>query len=348
MSHPEFRDIFKEVEAPAGASAESVRRAFGAILSGAWTPVQVAGFAVALRLRGETAEQIGAAARALREAMVPLRHEHTVVLDTCGTGGDGLGTVNLSTGAAVLAAAAGVAVAKHGNRAVSSRAGSADVFEALGVRIDTSVEQATRIFESEGLVFLMAPTHHPAMRHGGIARRELGIRTLFNCLGPLANPAGATHQLLGAYADALRPVLAQTLRDLGTQRAWVVRGTDGMDEISPYAPTNVTVLDAGVIQDQQLTPEDFGFETSPAGAAKGGDAQENAGILETVLAGKPHPARNAIAVNAAAALCVALGLEPKAAGERVEALLKSGAGAATLARMRLASQAGGENRDPAR
>ncbi|HMR08563.1 MAG TPA: anthranilate phosphoribosyltransferase, partial [Polyangiaceae bacterium] len=225
MSHPEFRDIFKEVEAPAGASAESVRRAFGAILSGAWTPVQVAGFAVALRLRGETAEQIGAAARALREAMVPLRHEHTVVLDTCGTGGDGLGTVNLSTGAAVLAAAAGVAVAKHGNRAVSSRAGSADVFEALGVRIDTSVEQATRIFESEGLVFLMAPTHHPAMRHGGIARRELGIRTLFNCLGPLANPAGATHQLLGAYADALRPVLAQTLRDLGTQRAWVVRGT---------------------------------------------------------------------------------------------------------------------------
>jgi anthranilate phosphoribosyltransferase len=338
MTHPEFRDIFAEVEAPEGASADSVRRAFGAILSGAWTPVQVAGFAVALRMRGETAAQIGAAARALREAMVPLRHTRALVLDTCGTGGDGLGTVNLSTGAALLAAAAGIAVAKHGNRAVSSRAGSADVFEALGVRIDLDVEKAARVFGTAGIVFLMAPTHHPAMRHGGVARRELGIRTIFNCLGPLANPAGATHQLLGAYDDALRPVLAQTLCDLGSERAWIVRGSDGMDEISPYAPTNVTVLDGGAIRELRVTPEDFGFETSPAGAAKGGDARQNAAILQAVLAGEAHPARNAIAVNAAAALCVALGLETKAAGARITELLDSGAAAKTLAQLRDATQ----------
>ena len=311
MSHPSFRDVFAEVASDRGASGDCVRRAFDAILSGAWTPVQVAGFAVALRMRGETPEQIAAAARALREAMVPLPHTFGEVLDTCGTGGDGLGTVNLSTAAALLAAAAGVPVAKHGNRAVSSRAGSADVFEALGVRIDLSVEQATKVFQSSKLVFLMAPTHHPAMRHGGVARRELGIRTIFNCLGPLANPAGATHQLLGAYDDALRPVLARTLQDLGTKRAWIVRGQDGMDEISPYAPTNVTRLDAGGIRDQVVTPEDFGFATSPPGAAEGGDAKHNAAILRSSLEGRAPsgPGRHRAECGGCAVRCIGFGNE---------------------------------------
>ncbi|MEZ4223880.1 MAG: anthranilate phosphoribosyltransferase [Polyangiaceae bacterium] len=337
MSQLTFQEVFGELVSGPGASAETVSRAFDAILAGDWTPVQVAGFAVALRLRGETPEQIAAAARALRRAMVPLRHDFPKVLDTCGTGGDGLATLNLSTAAALLAAAAGVPVAKHGNRAVSSRAGSADVFEALGVRIDLSGPAAEHVFAAERMVFVMAPTHHPAMRHGGVARRELGVRTIFNCLGPLANPASATHQLLGAYADDLRKTLARTLHGLGTQRAWVVHGTDGMDEISPYAPTRVTVLDGDTLEEMTVEPEDFGVPTSAPGAAVGGDAEQNASALETILAGKPHPARNAVLINAAAALCVANGLEPREGGKLASELLDSGAGLAKLAALRAAT-----------
>ena len=239
-----FPEVFAELTSPVGIAPARVREVFDTILRGEWTPVQVAGFAVALRLTGESAETIEAAARSLREAMLPVEHGLPRVLDTCGTGGDGSGTLNLSTGAAIIAAASGVVVAKHGNRAVSSRAGSADVLEALGVRTDLPASAAAPLLRQLGIAFLMAPTHHPAMRHGGVARRELGIRTIFNCLGPLANPARATHQLLGAYDDALRPVLATTLGALGVTRAWVVRmatiavrqGNRGVAGWSPSAP----------------------------------------------------------------------------------------------------------------
>jgi anthranilate phosphoribosyltransferase len=327
---PRFAQVFAELTAPGGISPGSVRRVFDAILAGQWTPVQVAGFAVALRLCGESAELISAAAESLRAAMLPVAHGLPLVLDTCGTGGDGQGTLNLSTGAALIAASAGVPVAKHGNRAVSSRAGSADVLEALGIPLDVPPTAAAEVLQKCGIAFLMAPAHHPAMRHGGVARRELGIRTIFNCLGPLANPARATHQLLGAYSDELRPVLARTLGSLGVEAAWVVRGEDGLDELSPYAATRVTVLANGVIDELVVAPEDFGLTRLAPGAAAGGEAADNAMALLAVLSGQPHPAREAFVLNAAAALVVARGLEPRAAAELARAAIDTGAALRTL------------------
>lgn len=334
-----FPEAFAELERPAGATAETVRRVFDAILRGEWTPVQVAGFAIALRLRGETPEQIAAAAEALRATMVAVDHDFPLVLDTCGTGGDGQGTLNLSTGAALIAAACGVVVAKHGNRAVSSRAGSADVLEALGIPLELGASDAGVLLGEVGITFLMAPAHHPAMRHGGVARRELGVRTIFNCLGPLANPARASHQLLGAYDDALRPILARTLARLGSERAWVVRGADGLDEVSPHGVTRVSRLQGGVIDELEIHPEDFGLAPSPRGATQGGSADDNARALGAILAGEAHPARDALLLNAAAALVVALDLPPRDARARAQEALDSGAAAHTLERWRRAARA---------
>lgn len=335
---PTFAEVFGEITSEAGISPSRVEAVLGAILEGGWTPVQVAGFAVALRLRGETPETIAAAARALRRAARPVTHRYAAVLDTCGTGGDGAGTLNLSTGAALIAASAGVAVAKHGNRAVSSRAGSADVLAALGIPLDLTPVAAGAVLDEVGITFLMAPVHHPALRHGGVARRELGIRTIFNCLGPLANPAGATHQLVGAYDDALRPTLGRTLRDLGLVRAWVVRGEDGLDEISPSAPTRVTELSGGALAERVVAPEDFGLRRLAPEAYAGGDADENARVLERVLADEPHPARDAVLLNAAAALVVARGLAPREAARTAAEQLTSGRAAALLGAWRAAAQ----------
>jgi anthranilate phosphoribosyltransferase len=339
VTAPRFADVFAEITGASGISPASMRRVFDAILGGEWTPVQVAGFAVALRLTGERAELIAAAAESLRAAMIPVEHGLPRVLDTCGTGGDGRGSLNLSTGAALIAAAAGVAVAKHGNRAVSSQSGSADVLEALGVPIDVAPEHAGGVLRECNIAFLMAPAHHPAMRHGGIARRELGIRTVFNCLGPLANPARATHQLLGAYDDALRPVLAETLRSLGVTRAWVVHGEDGMDEVSPHGPTRVTVLDQGGLEERVISPEDFGLAPLPEQAVRGGDAADNARVLTAVLAGEEHPSRDAFLLNAAAALVVADGGGPREALARAREALASGAARRTLEHWRSVARA---------
>jgi anthranilate phosphoribosyltransferase len=328
--NPRFADVFSEIESTSAVTPQTVRAVFDAILRGEWTPVQVAGFLVALRLTGHSAELIAAAADAMRNAMVAVDHGLPRVLDTCGTGGDGLATLNLSTGAAIIAAACGVPVAKHGNRAVSSRSGSADVLEALGIPVDMPADQAAPILREVNIAFLMAPTHHPAMKHAALARRELGIRTLFNCLGPLANPARATHQLLGAYDDALRAVLARTLRALGTQRAWVVHGTDGLDEISPYAPTRVTELDGQSLTELVVAPEDFGLVPLPAGALAGGDAEFNAQALRVVFSGQAHPATDGFILNAAAALVVADGMAPRAAAERAREAIASGKAQQTL------------------
>ncbi|HVY44620.1 MAG TPA: anthranilate phosphoribosyltransferase [Minicystis sp.] len=337
-----FAEVFEELASPAGPSPATIRRAFDAILAGAWTPVQVAGFAVALRLRGESAAVITAAVESLRAVMVPVEHGLPVVVDTCGTGGDGKGTLNVSTAAAIVVAAAGLPVAKHGNRSVSSRAGSADVLEALGVPLDVPAERQADLLRRANIAFLFAPAHHPAMRHGGVARRELAIRTVFNALGPIANPARATHQLVGTYDDALREILGETLAKLGTRRAWIVRGEDGLDELSPFGPTRVTELAGGGLSERSVAPDDFGLAPSPAGALDGGDAAENAARIRSVLRGEADPARDAIAMNAAAAIAIAredtsaAGL--RSAAEDALSALRSGAALATFERWRDAAR----------
>ena len=339
---PTFGDAFAELTTPEGLSPRTVENVFGAILQGTWTPAQIAGLIVGMRLRGETAAQIAAAARAMRATMVPVDHGLERTLDTCGTGGDGQDTVNLSTGAAIIAAACGIPVAKHGNRAVSSRCGSANVVQELGIPLDVPPSRAATVLEQAGITFLMAPAHHPAMKYAAPVRNDLRVRTIFNILGPLSNPARTTHQLLGTFDDALRPVLAETLRELGVKRAWVVRGADGLDEVSPYGPTRVTELDAGEIRELTVAPADFGLDVSPAGAARGSDPETNARILLQILEGSDHPSRSAFLINAAAAIAVAEGGSLRDASTRADEALRSGAARQRLEAWRSAASAARE------
>jgi anthranilate phosphoribosyltransferase len=335
----DFADLFAQLlERPLGVA--EVRIAFDAILAGAWTPVQVGAFAVALRIRGESPEVLVAAAQAMRGAMTAVVHDHDPVIDTCGTGGDGQRTLNLSTAAAVVVAACGVHVAKHGNRSVSSRCGSADVVEALGIPIDVPLERQADVLREARIAFLFAPAHHPALRHAAQARRELGVRTLFNALGPLANPARASHQLVGVYDDALRPVVARALGELGVKRAWVVRSVDGLDEVSPSDATRVTELDErGALRERVLSPDDFGLGRIPREALAGSDAPANAAAIERILRGEEHPATVAVVLNAAAALCVATGEALTAAAQRARRAIDEGAAWATLEGWRRAAKA---------
>lgn len=333
-----FRQAFEALEKNKRLDQERVQRVFASILAGEWTPAQVAGLMVTLRLTGEDSATIAAAARALRAAMVRVEHDHEVLLDTCGTGGDGQGTLNLSTGAAIIAASLGVPVAKHGNRAVSSKSGSADVLQALGINLEVPVARAADVLRTTNITFLLAPQHHPAMRHAAAARKDLGIRSIFNCLGPLANPASASHQLLGAYDDHLRGILAETLLALGSTRAWVVHGEDRLDELSPFAPTRVTELTGGKLAERVVTPEDFGLKRSAPGAIAGGDAADNAKVIERVLAGESHPSRDAFVLNAAAALVVARNIEPKQAAKQAIEAIDSGAAQKKLEQWRKTAQ----------
>lgn len=336
---PSFPEVFAELSRPEGVRPATVRLVFDAIFAGAWTPAQIGAFLACLRLKGDSAEVIAAAAAAMRAVMVRVPHQLDPVLDTCGTGGDGSQTVNLSTGAALIAAASGLTVAKHGNRAATSRSGSADVLEALGIPLDVPATSQARVLTKAGIAFLFAQSHHPAMKHAMPVRRELGIRTLFNCLGPLSNPAGATHQLLGTFDDSMRPVLAGALRDLGARRAWVVRSTDGMDELSPHATTRVTELDGGKLTELEIAPEDFGLPRSPEGAIRGADPADNAEVLRKVLAGEPHPSRDAFVLNAAGALVVGQGMAPKAAALRAREVLENGSALRLLDAWRTAALA---------
>jgi anthranilate phosphoribosyltransferase len=299
-----FQQVFDEIANDTVPAPHIIREALEAILAGAWTPVQVAGFAVSLRMRGEHADIISAAAQTICAHMIAVDHGLPIVADTCGTGGDGKGTINISTAAAFVVAATNIPVAKHGGRSVSSRSGSADVIEALGIPIDIDPDKQASVLRSAGIAFLFAPAHHPALRHSQIARRELAVRTIFNALGPIANPARATHRLVGAYDHALRPVLAQVLANLGVRRAWVVRGDDGLDEVSPFGPTHVTELAAGKLRERIIHPETFGLALSPPGAIDGGSAAENAHIIRAILEGQTHPARDTVILNAAATLAV--------------------------------------------
>jgi anthranilate phosphoribosyltransferase len=301
-----FADVLGGLVAGRPIAPDEVRAAFAAILSGAWTPVQVAAFAVALRTRGESPETIAAGVEAMRATMDAVEHGLDRVIDTCGTGGDGSHTLNLSTAAALVVAACGVPVAKHGNRSISSRCGSADVVEALGIPIDLPTKTQAQVLREARIAFLFAPAHHPALKHAAQARRELGVRTIFNALGPLANPARATHQLVGVYDDALRPVAARALARLGVTRAWVVRSADGLDEVSPCgADTAVSEVEGGEVRERTVRASDFGVACVAREAIAGGSAAENAEAIVRILEGEPHPAREAVVLNAAAALAVA-------------------------------------------
>ncbi len=330
-----FPDLFAKV-VDRSLTAADVGSAFEEILAGRFTSVQVGALAAALRVIGETPEMIVAAASALRGSMLPVEHGLTAVADTCGTGGDGASTINVSTAAAFVLASLGVPVAKHGNRSVSSQCGSADVIEALGGKLDLSAARQAAILRSTSFCFLFAPHHHPALKHAAVARRELGVRTIFNALGPLANPARATHQLVGVYADELRPTLARALADLGVKRAWVVRSTDGLDELSPEKPTRVSVLEDGRIEERVISPATFGASETPVSHASGGTAEENARGIIAILRGEAHPACAAVHLNAAAALVVARGLPPEEAYAEVSRALSAGAPFTVLERWRRA------------
>ena len=277
------------------------------ILRGEATPVSIGALLVALGMKGETAEEIAGFARAMREhaAPIPTRTPASELVDTCGTGGDGSRTFNISTASAIVVAGAGVRVAKHGNRSISSRSGSADVLEAAGVRIDLTTEQMARSIDEVGMGFLFAPKIHGAMRHAQPVRAELKMRTVFNLLGPLTNPAGAAAQVVGVFERRLVPLLAQALLRLGVERAFVVHGSDGLDEITTTGPTFVAEVRAGEVNEKTLTPLDFGLAVSQPEDLTGGDAAENAAILQSILNAEPGPRRDIVLANAAAALVAA-------------------------------------------
>lgn len=330
----QFQEAIKRLLESERPDPDLVSAAFRSILAGEWNPTQVAAYVVGQELRGAPGAVLASAAREMRRAMIPLPGARSGLIDTCGTGGDGSGSLNLSTGTAILLAGAGSKVAKHGNRAASSQSGSADVLERMGVPLTVPIERLPEVLDETGLVFLFAQHHHPALRHVGPARRELGVRTMFNCLGPLANPAGAEYHLLGAYADDLREKLARALLELGVRRAWVVRSEDGMDEMSPYAPTRVTEVAEGRIREFVVAPEDFGLKRSPPGAIDGGTPEENATILLDVLRGEHHPSRDAFILSAAAALVVERGLSFTDAAALAEKSLTSGAALSAFERFR--------------
>ncbi len=281
------------------------KSAMGVVLDGKATDAQVGAFLAALRVRGETVPEIVGFAEAMRARAKRVKVKRRPLIDTCGTGGDGAGTFNISTTVAFIAAGAGAAVAKHGNRAVSSRSGSADVLEALGVRTDLSPARAAACVEDLGIGFLFAPSHHPGVARVGPVRRQLGARTVFNLLGPLCNPAGASRQLMGVYSTELVEPVARALKDLGCVRALVVASRDGLDEISLSAPTVMASLVDGRVTVTEIAPERAGIRRGTLSSLMGGDARHNAKILRCVLAGDRGPAREACLINAAAALIVA-------------------------------------------
>lgn len=285
-------------------SEEQMTAAMNAIMEGEFSDLDLADFLLDLAARGETVEEITGAARVMREKAVKIKAPYGAI-DCCGTGGDGLGTVNISTAVALVVAACGVPVAKHGNRASSSRSGAADVLEFLGTNLDIPLEALEEALEKFRFAFLMAPGHHPAMKHVMSVRRQLGVRTIFNLLGPLTNPAGARRQLLGVYDRKWVRPMAETLKKLGAKKAWVVHGSDGLDEITITGPTHVALLDEeGNIVEKDLTPEDFGLQISPLEKLAGGEVMQNAAALRAVLEGQRGAYRDAVLANAAAALII--------------------------------------------
>ncbi len=307
-------------------SREQMRAVMRLIMTGEATPAQIGGFLIALRMKGETVEEITAAAEVMRELASHVGVSGPHVVDTCGTGGDGVNTFNISTASAFVAAAAGAKVAKHGNRSVSSHSGSADVLEAAGVKLELSPEQVAQCIDEVGVGFMFAPRHHSAMKHAIGPRREMGVRTIFNLLGPLTNPAGAAHQVIGVFSADSVEALAQVLTNLGSQHVLVVHAEDGMDEISIGAPTRVAELKEGKLKTYTLTPEQFGFQRAAIAALGVESATQSLAIIESVFNNQAGPARDIVALNAGAAIYAADLTDSLEAGvERARECIRSGA-----------------------
>jgi anthranilate phosphoribosyltransferase len=312
---------------------EEMATIMGLMLAGEATSAQVGALAAAMRMKGETEDELLGAAEAMRSRAAKLTPRAEVVLDTCGTGGDGAHTFNISTAVAFVAAGAGATVAKHGNRAVSSRCGSADVLAALGLPMERAHEAVSRDIDEHGVGFLFAPSHHSALRHVAQARKEMGFHSFFNLLGPLTNPAGARYQLLGTFAGERLEQTARVLGRLGSRRAWVVHGQDGLDEVSPCSPTNVAeLLEDGSVRLFTISPEDAGLERVPQEAIAGGDAEHNAQLLKGLLQGERSGIRTAVLLNAAAALViVGQAADLREGVKRAEQSIDSGSAASKLA-----------------
>ncbi len=300
----EMKTLLARVATGVSLSAPEAENAFAIIMSGEATAAQIGAFLMALRVRGETVDEITGAVRVMRDKALPVAAPEGAI-DIVGTGGDASGTLNISTGAALVVAAAGVPVAKHGNRALSSKCGAADVLTALGVDIDCDLALVERAIREAGIGFLMAPRHHSAMRHVAGPRVELGIRTVFNLLGPLANPAGVKRQLTGAFARAWIEPMARVLGNLGCERAWVVHGEDGIDELTTTGRTYVAEWDDGAVRTFTVGPADAGLPIARPSDLKGGDGATNAAAMRAMIGGERGPFRDAVVLNAAAALIVA-------------------------------------------
>ena len=298
-----FKPLIAKVATGASLTRAEANQAFNDMLSGEVTPSQMGGFLMALRVRGETVDEITGAVAAMRDKMLRV-HAPKGAIDIVGTGGDGAGSYNVSTLASIITAACGLPVAKHGNRAASSLSGASDVLSALKVKIGVSAAGVEACLHEAGLGFMMAPTHHAAMRHVGPVRVELGTRTIFNILGPLSNPAGVKHQLVGVFSSAWLTPMAQVLKNLGSEQVWIVHGSDGLDEMTTTGPTSVAALENGEIRTFEVTPEEAGLKRATAADLKGGDPAHNAAALLAVLEGLKSPYRDIAVFNAAAALVI--------------------------------------------
>jgi anthranilate phosphoribosyltransferase len=311
------------------------RAVMGEIMRGESTPAQIGGFLVALRMKGETPEEIAGCAEAMWEHVVPVLPARDRVVDIVGTGGDGAHTFNISTAAGLVTAAAGAGVAKHGNRAASSACGSADVLEALGFQLEQTPERIAESIDVLGFGFMFARAHHPAMRHAAPVRQELGTRTVFNILGPLSNPAGARDGVFGVYTAELALTYAETLASLGARRAFVVHGDGGIDELTPTGPNLIVEVKNGDVTETELDPRTLGFYPTDPSALRGGSAEDNANAIRSVLAGEPGVRRDAVILNAAAALVAAGVAEDLGDGLGVAAeAIDSGVAAARLEELR--------------
>jgi anthranilate phosphoribosyltransferase len=314
-------------------TAEQAELAFDAMMSGNATPSQMGGFLMALRVRGETVEEITGAVRAMRAKMTPVEAPLGAI-DTCGTGGDGVGTWNISTAASFVVAACGVPVAKHGNRGLSSKSGAADVLTALGVNVEADMALVKQALWEANICFMMAPRHHSAMRHVGPTRVELGTRTIFNLMGPLSNPAGAKRQLAGAFSRAWIVPMAEVLSRLGSEQAWVVHGSDGIDELTTTGPSYVAELKGGKVTTYEINPEDAGLKRAGASDLRGGDPATNALALTALLDGHLGPYRDIVLLNSAATLIVAGKVLTLREGVEMAAeAIDSGAARAKLAKL---------------
>jgi anthranilate phosphoribosyltransferase len=338
-----FARLIEKLQRRQDLTREEAAAAMEAIMEGRAQPAQIAGLLVGLSMKGERPDEIVGLAQTMRSRATRLARDHGPVFDTCGTGGDRAETFNVSTVAALVLAACGVRVAKHGNRSVSSKCGSADLFEALGVHITADPETVERCLDQVGIAFLFAPTFHPSMRHAGPTRKDLGVRTAFNLLGPLTNPAGASRQLVGVPRPELTELVARSLALLGSERAWVVHGADGLDEISTTGYTKVSECRDGAVNTFYVHPADFGLAKAAPAQLRGGDAAENAAIARAVLAGTPGAPRDIVLLNAAASLLIA-GRVPsiKDGVKEAAAALDNGAAAGVLDSLVRISSAGRE------